>query len=100
VLGENLPQRRFLYHKPHVTWPRLEPGPPRATKYMFRPNWKCSGVQIRFSFRTRTPGFPLRRPGFESKRIRELVKAYKKLLWVLQRNKNLYCFLHTWWWLS
>jgi hypothetical protein len=28
VLGENLPQRRFVHHKPHML-PAREPGPPR-----------------------------------------------------------------------
>jgi hypothetical protein len=28
VLGENLPQCRFVYHKPHML-PGREPGPPR-----------------------------------------------------------------------
>jgi hypothetical protein len=28
VLGENLPQRRFVHHKPHML-PGREPGPPR-----------------------------------------------------------------------
>jgi hypothetical protein len=25
----NLPQRHFVHHKPHMTRPRLKPGPPR-----------------------------------------------------------------------
>jgi hypothetical protein len=29
VLGENLPQRRFVHYKPHMTRPGFEPGPPR-----------------------------------------------------------------------
>jgi hypothetical protein len=29
VLGENLPQRRFVYHKSHMTGSGFEPGPPR-----------------------------------------------------------------------
>jgi hypothetical protein len=29
VLGENLPQCRYIHHKCHKTWPGLEPGPPR-----------------------------------------------------------------------
>jgi hypothetical protein len=28
-LGENLPQCKFVNHKFHMTWPGLEPGPPR-----------------------------------------------------------------------
>jgi hypothetical protein len=29
VLGENLPQRDFIHHKPNMNSSVLEPGPPR-----------------------------------------------------------------------
>jgi hypothetical protein len=28
VIGENLPQCYCVYHKSHMTWPGLQPGPP------------------------------------------------------------------------
>jgi hypothetical protein len=29
ILGENQSQLHFVHHKPHMTSPGLEPGPPR-----------------------------------------------------------------------
>jgi hypothetical protein len=30
VLGVNLPQNHFAHNKSYMTWPGLEPGPPRG----------------------------------------------------------------------
>jgi hypothetical protein len=30
VPGKTYPQCRFVHHKSHITWPRLEPGPPAS----------------------------------------------------------------------
>jgi hypothetical protein len=35
ALGENLLQRHFVHHKPHMTILRLEPGPPRWEAWTF-----------------------------------------------------------------
>jgi hypothetical protein len=29
VHGDNLVQHHFVHHKSHMTWPGIEPGPPR-----------------------------------------------------------------------
>jgi hypothetical protein len=29
ILGENLPQCHYVHYKSRMTWPTLEPGPPR-----------------------------------------------------------------------
>jgi hypothetical protein len=36
VLGENLPQPQFVYHKFGMTWPWPEPGPPRWEPWLYR----------------------------------------------------------------
>jgi hypothetical protein len=47
VLGENLPQHRFVHHKSHKTLPGLEPWPPRWEADDYPPElWH--GLQMKY----------------------------------------------------
>jgi hypothetical protein len=51
VLGENLPQRHFIHHKSHMTWPVLEPraaavGSQRLTAWAMARNQNYLSIML------------------------------------------------------
>jgi hypothetical protein len=51
LLGENLPQCRFVLQKSHMTWPGIEPGPSRWESIDYTTPDLWHGIVKEFGFR-------------------------------------------------